>query len=388
MARWHLCGPAIATKPAGREHLGLLNVRFARILVAALAAVVLPQVVPAAARDARHVAIPVEAQPVAVEPIVEKVAAIGTLRANRSVMVRPEIAGLLTGIGFKDSTDVKKGEVLYHLDDAIVRAQLQQAQAALALSEQNYKRAMALYRKGSGTAQARDQAISALDADRASVALAEARLAQTVVHAPFGGVAGMSKVDVGAYLTAGEDLVSLDDVDTMKIDFDVPERYARFISVGEKVSVSPDALPGKTFDGTVQVAATRIDPDARTLGVRAVVPNPQRLLRPGMFTRVTVAVGEQRRAIVVPEQAIVPQGESLIVYRVVGGKAVRTVVTVGLRQYGKAEIVKGLAPGEEIVTAGQQKIQDGSRVEVISQKKPAMGAAAIDPPSPNAGAER
>ncbi len=201
------------------------------------------------------------------------------------------------------------------MDDAIVSAQLHQAEAALALSERNNNRAMELYRKGSGTAQARDQAISALAADRAAVALAKARLAQTVVHAPFAGIAGISKVDTGAYVTAGQDLVSLDDVDTMKIDFDVPERYARFIAEQERVILAPDALPGRSFEGKVSVAATRIDPESRTLGVRAVVPNPDHLLKPGMFTRVTVAVGEQRKAIVVPEQAIVPQGDALVVFK-------------------------------------------------------------------------
>ncbi len=271
------------------------------------------------------------------------------------------------------------------MDDAIVAAQLHQAQASLALSERNYKRALELYGKGSGTAAARDQAVSALDADRAQVALAQARLAQTVVHAPFGGIAGISKIDDGAYVTAGQDMVSLDDIDTMKIDFDVPERYTRFISVGEKVTISPDALPGKTFDGRVSVAATRIDPEARTLGVRAVVPNPGHLLKPGMFTRVKVAVGEQRRAIVVPEQAIVPQGDALLVFRVVNGKAVRTEVTLGVREYGRAEIVKGLSPGDVIVTAGQQKIANGTPVSLIKPKSgasPSAAAPAIDPPAP------
>ncbi len=355
---------------------------------AGLAVALVGLAVPAAAQDGPPSAIPVEAQKVTVEPIVEKVEAIGTLRANRSVMIRPEIAGLVTQLGFQESAPVAKGAVLYRLDDAIAHAQLEQAQASLALSEQNYNRAISLYRKGSGTAMARDQATSALDNDRAAVALAQARLAQTVVHAPFAGITGIGKVDVGAYVTAGQDLVSLDDVDRMKIDFDVPERYGRFIAEKERVTLAPDALPGKTFDGRVSVAATRIDPQSRTLGVRAVVPNPEHLLKPGMFTRVTVAVGERRRAIVVPEQAIVPQGNALLVFRVVNGKAVRTEVTLGLREYGRAEIVKGLSPGDVIVTAGQQKIEDGTPVSPIAPKPSATSAgAAIDPPEPTGQAK-
>jgi membrane fusion protein, multidrug efflux system len=371
-------------------------VSFVRTFAAVLVSVLVAYGVPAAAQvpgregGGPPPAIPVEAQRVAIEPIVEKVQAIGTLRANRSVMVRPEIAGLVTEIGFTESGQVAKGAVLYRLDDAIVRAQLQQAEASLALSQRNHERAMSLYRKGAGTAQARDQAIAALDADRATVALARARLAQAVVHAPFAGIAGISTVDVGAYVTAGQDLVSLDDVDTVKIDFDVPERYARFIAKKEKVVVAADALPGRTFAGAVSVAATRIDPEARTLGVRARAPNPDHLLRPGMFARVSVEVGAVRRAIVIPEQAIVPQGDELAVFRVVNGKAARTVVVLGLREYGRAEIVKGLSPGDLVITAGQQKVHDGSPVTVIAASPAAAGvrmpraasAAAIDPPAP------
>ncbi len=363
-----------------------------RTIAAALTAFVIAHGLPAAAQNPPGegqrlpTSIPVEAQTVSVQPIVENIHAIGTLRANRSVMIRPEIAGLVTEIGFTESGPVEKGSVMFRLDDAIVRAQLQQAEASLALSKRNHERAMSLFRRGTGTAQARDQAIAALAADEAAVALARARLAQTVVRAPFSGVAGISKIDVGAYVSAGRDLVSLDDIDRVKIDFDVPERYARFIARKEKVTVAPDALPGKTFVGVVTVAATRIDPEARTLGVRARVPNPDHLLQPGMFTRVTVEIGAQRQAIVIPEQAIVPQGDELLVFRVVNGKAVRTVVTLGLRQYGHAEIAKGLSAGDLVITAGQQKVQDGTPVSIIAVPKPRATlppgprAAAIDPP--------
>lgn len=330
------------------------------------------------ARHRRRPPTPVEATKVEVRPIVERVHAIGTLRADRSVMVRPEIAGLVTRIGFKESAPVAKGAVLYRLDDAIVRAQLQQAEARLELSKRNNARSISLYNRGAGTAQARDQAIAALNADRAAVALARARLAQTVVRAPFAGMVGISKVDIGAYVKAGQDLVSLDDIDTMKIDFNVPERYARFIAKKEKVAVAPDARPGQTFDGYVSVAATRIDPSARTLGVRARVPNPDHVLRPGMFARVTVRIGERRRAIVIPEQAIVPRGNALLVFRVVAGHAVRTVVVLGLRQYGRVEIVRGLSPGDVVITAGQQKVHNGGAVRIVAS---APTGTAIRPPS-------
>ena len=130
-----------------------------------------------------------------------------------------------------------------------------------------------------------------------------------------------------------------------------------------------DAFPGRSFSGEIKTIATRIDPDSRSLGIRAVVPNPDRLLKPGLFARVAVNVDVRPNAVTVPEEAIVPRGDRLLVYKVVDGKAVSTTVKVGLREYGRAEIVAGLAPGDVVITAGQQKVQDGSAVTVLAPER-------------------
>jgi membrane fusion protein (multidrug efflux system) len=186
----------------------------------------------------------------------------------------------------------------------------------------------------------------------------------------------MAKADLGAYVTAGQDLVSLDDLDIVKLDFEVPERYARFVRAGQKVEVEADAFPGTSFAGEIATIATRVDPDSRSLGVRATVPNRDRILKPGLFARVTVNIEERPSAVVIPEQAIVPRGDRLLVYRVIGGKSVATTVKVGLREYGSVEIVEGLAPGDMVITSGHQKVQDGSAVTVLMPERSAPSRAA------------
>jgi membrane fusion protein (multidrug efflux system) len=344
-------------------------VKFAAFLAASLFVCVPPAL--AQGPGAAPPAVAVEAHTVASASMVDTIRAIGTLRANQSIVVRPEIAGLLSKINFKDAQLVEKGATLFQLDDSMDRALLVQAEAALKLAEVNHARAQELLNRGAGTAQARDTALSTLLTDRAAVVLARARLEKSTIKAAFTGIVGIAKVDLGAYVTAGQDLVSLDDIDTVKLDFEVPERFARFVAVGQKVGVEADAFPGRSFAGEIATIATRVDPESRSLGVRALVPNPDRLLKPGLFARVTVDVEVRPDAVAVPEQAIVPRGDRLLVYKIVDGKAVSATVKVGLREYGRVEVVEGLARGDVVITAGQQKVQDGTPVTVLAPRDPA-----------------
>jgi membrane fusion protein (multidrug efflux system) len=308
---------------------------------------------------------PVEAREVKVESLLETVHAVGTLRADQSIIVRPEIAGVVTKIHFQDSSPVQQGQLLFSLDDTLYRAELQQADASLQLSTANYERAKELFEKRVGTARARDEAVANLAVDRAAAVLSRARLEKTRIAAAFDGIAGISRVDIGAYVQAGQDLVSLDDIDPVKIDVEVPERYLRFLTPGQGVRVEVDALPSRTFEGELTVISPRVDPDGRSLSLRIAVPNPDGILKPGLFVRANVIVERQENAILVPEQAIMPRGDKLFVFKVVEDKAKLTEVAVGLRAYGRAEIVRGLEPGDVVITAGQLKIGDGSPVKVV-----------------------
>lgn len=314
----------------------------------------------------------VEAQIVGIEAIFDSLRSVGTLQSDQSIVVRPEINGLITKIHVAEGARVKAGEVLFSLDDVVLQAEMKQAEARLKLSLRNFDRARDLFERGAGTVRARDEALSNLETDKAALALASARLQKTRIVAPFAGVVGLRQVDLGDYVRAGDDLVSLDDLDPIKMDFSVPERYLRFLAEGQKVSVNVDALPSRSFEGEIYAISPRIDPDGRSLAIRARVPNTENRLRPGLFARVEVTIAERPSAVVIPEQAIFPRGDRLAVYRIVDGKAQIAFIQVGLRRFGKAEVSAGLEPGEMVIVSGHVKVRDGSPVRTI---EPAAGSA-------------
>ncbi|MGE0256373.1 MAG: efflux RND transporter periplasmic adaptor subunit [Alphaproteobacteria bacterium] len=349
---------------AARPHATLGPAIAAALAVALLAPVpALAQGGPGAPGAPRGV--PVEARQVAVERIVDRVTAVGSTRADQSIIVRPELAGVVTKINFTASSRVEKGALLVSLDDTIARSEVALAEASLTLAQKNYERTVDLFGRGNVPARQRDEDLAKLDAARASVALARARLGKTRIEAPFAGTVGIARVDLGAYVESGDDLVSLDDSDPIKIDADLPERYLRFIREGQPVQIEVDALPGQAFTGDVEAISPRVDQAGRSIAVRARVPNADGKLKPGLFARVALIVAERAEAIVVPEQAIFARGADLFVYRVIDAKAVATKVQVGLRVFGRAEIVDGLGRGDVVVTAGHDKIRNGSLVTVL-----------------------
>jgi membrane fusion protein (multidrug efflux system) len=309
--------------------------------------------------------IPVETHAVTLSSVIDRIRAIGTLQAEQSIVVRPEVPGIITKIHVAESSKVRAGQTLFTLDDTLARAEVRQAQAALELSQRNFDRAVELSRAGAGTARARDEAEAALTANKAELALAQARLQKTVIAAPFAGVVGLKQVDLGAYVQAGQDLVSLDAIDRITVEFNVPERFLRFLSAGRPIEVEADALPDRKFSGDITALSPRIDAAGRSLAVRGRVPNPEGALKPGMFVRVFAIVEQRAQAVVIPEQAIVPSGDGLAVFRVIDGKAMLTPVALGVRSFGKVEIVDGLREGDTVVVGGQLKVKDGTPVRVV-----------------------
>ncbi|PWC84939.1 hemolysin D [Azospirillum sp. TSH100] len=319
---------------------------------------------------------PVEAAQVRVGTVERTVTAVGSLLSNESVVVRPEIAGRISEIAFKEGQRVAKGTVLVRLDDAIARATLAQAQASIAFSRAELSRADQLVRQNTGPLRNREQASAKLLADEAAVQLAKAQLDKQVITAPFDGVLGLRKASVGDFVQAGKDIVNLEDIDTLKLDFRVPEMFLPAVKVGQTVKVAVDAFGGRSFDGTVYAIDPLVDVNGRALAIRARVPNPDGLLRPGLFARVSLTLTTVPDAVLIPEQAIVAFGKDQFVFKVVDGKVAQTRVTLGERRNAEVEIAKGLAPGDMVVTAGQLKIRDGVPVTVLPAK-PA--------PSPSSG---
>ncbi|HLT02101.1 MAG TPA: efflux RND transporter periplasmic adaptor subunit [Geminicoccaceae bacterium] len=310
-------------------------------------------------------AVPVETAPVHIGPIQRRLTAVGSLRSNESVIIRPEVAGRIAEIRFDEGERVRKGQPLVILDDSIYRAEVDEVQASLVLSQANHERALDLLRRGAGTTKARDEALAKLRADEAALALARARLDKTVITAPFEGMIGLRRVSVGDFVNIGQDIVNLEQIDPLKADFRVAEVYLGAVRPGQKIELSADAFPGETFTGEVYAIDPLIDESGRSIVLRARLPNSDNRLRPGLFVRVTLVLNEREDAIQIPEQALVPQGQDQFVFRVVDGKAELTKVTAGIRRDGMVEITEGLGPDDEVVTAGQLKIRDGAPVQPI-----------------------
>jgi len=307
-------------------------------------------------------------------PFDRGITAVGSLRSDETVMLRPEVAGLIREITFKEGQPVKKGQVLLRLDDAIARAELAQASANLALAQSQNNRAASLQAEGFISKQGRDEAASNLKVQQAAVALARARLDKTTITAPFSGVIGLRNVSVGDYVNAGQDLVQLEAINPLKLDFRIPELYLTQVRAGQTLDVRFDALPRAARMGEVIAISPVVDAGGRSILVRAQAPNEDGLLRPGMFARVQLLFARED-VLVVPETALVPAGQVQYVYRVVGdqteARAERVEVAIGQRRDGLVEVQRGLSAGDAVVVAGLQRLSDGARV-VINVQHPAL----------------
>lgn len=319
---------------------------------------------------AKPAGLPVKAAPASVGTVTHDATAVGTLLANESVMIRPEVAGRVAAIHFGEGQAVAAGARLVVLDAAEVRAQLDASRADERLTEQRAERAAELFKKNFISQQALEDAREAHKKATAQRQENEARFSKTDIRAPFAGIVGLRQVSPGAYLKAGDDIVRLDNIDAMKLDFRVPEVYLGRIRRDQPVTVRVDAFPGEDFTGRVYAVETTVDERTRTVLLRGRVENRGARLRPGMFARVTLELGTTDKAVLVPEQAIVPRAGRNFVFRVVDGKAALTEVALGARSPGQVEIVKGVKPGERVVTDGQIRLQDGVPVMVLPDKPP------------------
>jgi membrane fusion protein (multidrug efflux system) len=315
-------------------------------------------------------ALPVRAAVVREDTVIETVTAVGSLLANESVMIRPETDGRIETIHFSEGQLVRKGDKLVSLDASEIEAQLASAAAAANLNRSRLQRSGELYAKKFISAQALDEARENLNQTDARVTEIRAKLAKTVIRAPFEGVAGLRQVSPGAYVKAGQDIARLEGIGTLKLDFRVPELYLAKIRGGQALAVTVDAWPGETFDGAIYAIEPSVDEATRTVLLRARLPNPGVRLKPGLFARVMLTLDRREQARVVPEQAIVPRGGERYVFRIVEGKAVMVRVELGLRRPGEVEIVSGLETGQQIVADGQLKLRDGAAVTVVADRPP------------------
>ena len=278
---------------------------------------------------------------------------------------------MIAAIGFAEGQPVTRGTVLVQLDAAIQQAELQRARAALALAQANHRRNQDLFERKFVSRRALDEAGASLKVAEAEAQVAQARLARMAVRAPFDGIVGIRNVSVGDYVKEGADLVNLEAIDTLKVDFRLPERYLDKLRTGQTVSLGVDALPERSFASTVVAIDPLIEAGNRAVVLRATLDNRERQLRPGMFARVRVTLAERADALVVPEQALMPTAEGNFVLRVEDGTARQVAVRTGARVGTWVEVVEGLAEGEQVITAGQIKVRDGAAVSIVPATPPA-----------------
>ncbi|MEZ5659269.1 MAG: efflux RND transporter periplasmic adaptor subunit [Burkholderiaceae bacterium] len=285
--------------------------------------------------------------------IEDQVTAVGTLLAAQSVLIKPEIAGRIDSIRVADGQSVAAGDELFRLDRSVIEAEFAQARAELGLARANLKRTTNLASQAFVSERSRDEARSNVEVLEARLQVVQARLDKTRIRAPFDGVIGLLQVDLGDYVQAGTPLVRLDDLTSLKLDFRVPERLFSRLRRGQPIRVGFDAYPGRDFDAEVETIDARLDDGGRSVIIRGRIANDHRLLRPGMFARARLVLGQRVDAVMVPEAVIVPDAEGQFVYRVNDGKARRIPVRLGARQEGMVEVLEGLAIGDTVVLAGQ-----------------------------------
>lgn len=309
----------------------------------------------------------VNASKVGAANIPNSVNALGSLSAVQVVTVSSESDGRVAQIHFKSGQKVAKGMPIVQLDNAQVEADYQSAVTALNLSRLKYQRSKLVPTAISQQELANLKAN--VDSEEADVKSKQAALNQKQIVGPFSGVLGAFKVQVGDYVKAGDAIVTLVNSQQLRADYQLPESELPKLKQGQLVKITTGAYVNKAFYGTVSFISPTVDKETRSIAVQALVPNNKNLLSPGMFVHVSQQISVTKNAPVVPEEAVLADVKGYYVYKVVEGKVVQTYIKVGVRVNNKAQILDGLKLGDVVVTAGQQKLQDGSVVKIVSMAK-------------------
>jgi membrane fusion protein (multidrug efflux system) len=303
-----------------------------------------------------------------IRPIADRVEALGTLRANESVAITSNVTETISAVHFDDGRRVAEGDLLVEMTSAEEHALLEEAQARAAEAQRQYDRVRSLVDQRSASESLLDERKRDLDTARAVLVALESRLADRLVKAPFDGVLGLRNVSRGALVEPGDLIATLDDDSVMKLDFTVPSVYLPALHPGLGIEARARPYGNRVFDGVVRGIDSRIDPVTRSVVVRALLPNPERALRPGLLMRVELLV-DPRDAVVVPEAALIQRGTDHFVLRLVDGEDGPTVervqIQVGTRKPGLVEVRDGLDAGDRVVTDGQGSARPGQPVRVM-----------------------
>lgn len=335
---------------------------------------------------------------VSIQNFSDSVEALGTAKANETIVITADTAEKVTAIHFEDGQTVKQGDLLITLDKGEEEAALNSALASLAEAEGAYERARTLQDNNALSKGTLQERLATLKQNQASVEEIKSRIEKRDIKAPFAGILGLREVSIGALVQPGAQITTLDDLSQIKVDFDVPAVFLSSLKPGMPVTGIVQAFPGRTFTGEVRTVNTQVDPVTRTVTVRAVIPNKDGVLRPGLLMSVTLLKNE-RKALLMPEESLIKRGADNFVYLVTqaDGKTIakQTQIEIGGRKPGVIEVLSGLNPGDLIVTDGVVKISDGAEIilravadagtplsEILNKSKDAEGA---DAPTPQQG---
>lgn len=317
------------------------------------------------AKLARPDSVRVEVDKVRRGSLTREMTVVGTLEADHFVTIKAQIRGLVSKVYIVGGENVQKGDLLFELDDRTYSAQLKEAQALLTLAESSFEREKKLSDKKFGTAKKLEEARAQFLKTQAGVEKAQKDLDDTKIRAPFDGIVGLHHISAGTPITADLDLISITDMDPMKVNFKMPSKFIPHLNVGQRIKISVDSYPGQEFPGEVEAIDAQIDTGAQSIAIQATIPNKKNLLKPGMFVRVKVIVGSKDNSLIVPEEAIVNISDQTYIWRVIEHPhpgsyvALRVQVLTGIQEKDRIEITKNLKEGDIILTVGHQKVADG-----------------------------
>jgi len=300
-----------------------------------------------------------------IEPFAETLEALGTAKANESVVITPTVEDRVVAIFFEDGDRVRRGQKLVKLDDGEAQYLLVEARAALEEQKKQFARMSRLAKSNATSLSQLDEEKSLLEIAKARVANLEARLRDYHIRASFSGVLGTRQISAGAVVDTDSVITTLDDISIIKLDFTVPEIYLAVVKIGMQVSARSPAYPDRKFDGVVNAISSRVDPETRTLMIRARIPNPEYLLKPGMLLVVDL-VKNRSRSLIIPEEAVIQEKDKKFVFLVTSENTVaKKEITTGRRIPGKVEVISGLKQGDQVVIQGITRVRPGSPVNVV-----------------------
>ena len=306
---------------------------------------------------------------VRLEEFADRLEALGTTLANESVELTATVTETISAVHFDDSDRVAAGQVLVEMTSSEEHAQLEEARSTVNEARRQYERIRSLEAKGTAAKSLLDERRREWETASARLTAIESRLADRLIKAPFAGLVGLRDISVGALVQPGDLITTLDDDSVMKLDFPIPGTALAAVKPGLQVIATSPALPQQTFTGVVKSVDSRIDPVTRAIRVRAVLPNPDRLLKPGMLLQV-ILLNNPRDALLVPEEALIPTGTKQFVYLIDttdNNKAIKREIRIGGRIPGKVEVITGLQAGNLVVSQGTLKTRPGKPVRIIAR---------------------